>query len=427
MSTLGQLLLIFLMIVLSGFFSGAEIALTSVNRVRLKTMADGGSKTAVMAQKICDRFEQTLTTILIGNNVVNITASAMATVLAVRLLSGLDADTATLIATAVLTVVLLTFGEIIPKVIAKQHAETVSRLVAWPIRILSYCLYPFVYLIVRLIRVVSSAGKKKDGEEDPTVTEEELVSLIETADEEGVINEEKSDLLQSAIEFSDITVKEVLTPRTELTAIDIDDSLEEIRDEALESTYSRLPVYEESIDNIIGILHLNRLFKALADHEPVNIREMMIEPCFFHQTMKLPAALDEMRRRQVHMAVVVDEFGGTMGIVTMEDILEEIVGDIWDESDEIVDELVSTGESTFEVNGDMSITDFFEEMDVDDRDFDSEYSTVGGWAVEMLGSEPHVGDSFTYKNLYLIVTEMDDTCVTKLSVLVSPPEKDEEE
>jgi CBS domain containing-hemolysin-like protein len=334
---------------------------------------------------------------------------------------------ASFVSTVVMTVVILIFGEIVPKIIAKNNADSAVRLFAWPTRILTWILYPLVWLVMRLIRLLSSLWGR-DAEDAPTVTEEELSTIIETAEEEGVVDEEKSELLQSAIDFRDTTVEEIMTPRIDMTAFDIADSPEEIAELVNESRYSRIPVYEDSIDNIIGILYLNHYYKRLTDSEgPFSLRDLLMKPSFIHKTMKLPAALEEMRRRKIHLAVVMDEYGGTLGIVTLEDILEQIVGDIWDETDEIVHEMTKTGENTYEAVADMNVYDFFEELDVDTRDFDSEYTSLGGWATEMCASDPHVGDSFSYKNLYIVVAEMDDLCVTKLSVRVTPQKDGEDE
>jgi CBS domain containing-hemolysin-like protein len=410
----------------SAFFSGSEIALTSVNMIRMKKAAEEGSKTAAAACRILSDFDRILSTILIGNNLVNIAASALATVIAMDLFPG-EKGVGAALATLVMTVMILIFGEIVPKVLSKEHAEKVSRFCAIPLRILMGILSPVVYLTVGAVDLLSRLWGKESEENAPSVTEDELVSIIETAEEEDVIDEDKSDLLQSAIEFSDITVEEILTPRTEMIAIDIEDTPEEILETVLESPHSRLPVYEDTPDEILGVLALNHYLKEYAANKTVDIRALLMEPCFFHKTMKLPAALEEMRRRKIHMAIVMDEYGGTLGIVTLEDILEQIVGDIWDETDEIVHEMTKTGENTYEAVADMNVYDFFEELDVDTRDFDSEYTSLGGWATEMCASDPHVGDSFSYKNLYIVVAEMDDLCVTKLSVRVTPQKDGEDE
>ena len=442
-------LIILLMVLLSAYFSASEISFNASNKMRLKKAAEGGSRSAALAYKISEDFTTALSAILIGNNLANIAASTAATVIAMNLLLSLNTmnsdGMASLVSTVVMTLIILIFGEIVSKIIAKNNADAAVRLFAWPTRILTWILFPLVWLVMRLIRLLSSLWGKDD-EDAPTVTEEELSSIIETVEEEGVIDEEKSELLQSAIDFRDTTVEEIMTPRIDMLAFDIADSPEEIEKLVDESRFSRLPVYEDSIDNIIGILYLNHYYKRITDREAgseFSLRDLLMKPSFIHKTMKLPAALSLLRERKTHIAIVVDEFGGTLGLVTMEDILEELVGEIWDESDEIVEECVRTGENTYEVNGDMNIDDFFAEIEFEPREFECDYSTVGGWAIEMLEADPHVGDSFSYRDIPLedgeeedpedpattltvVVSAMDDMRVTKLTVLVTRPKSEEE-
>lgn len=433
----GYIIVIFLMVLFSAFFSASEISFNASNKMRLKKSAEAGSKTAALAYKISENFTSALSAILIGNNLANIAASTAATVITMSLLlrvsAGSSDSLASLIATVVMTFIILIFGEIVPKIVAKNNADTTVLWFAYPIRILTYILYPIVWLVMGLVKLLSKIWGK-DSEEGPTVTEEELSSIIDTVEEEGVIDEDKGDLLQSTLEFRDTTVEEIMTPRIDMLAFDIQDDPEEIRKIIEGSHFSRIPVYEDSIDDIIGILYLNHYYRQAIDTPVIptdTIRSMLMEPCFLHKTMKLPAALTVLRERKTHIAIIVDEFGGTLGIVTMEDILEELVGDIWDETDEIVPEFVKTGENTYEVSGDMNIDDFFSEIEYEPRDFECEYTTMGGWAIERLDADPHVGDSFTDEDethtLYVVVSEMDDMRVTKLTILVKQREDEEAE
>lgn len=420
--------IILLMLVLSAFFSGSEISFNAANKMRLRKAGEAGSKTAKLANKISEHFTIALSAILIGNNLANIAASTAATSIAIALLSGVsggDAIASTL-ATVIMTIIVLIFGEIVPKLLCKQHADTVVLWVAIPVLILMIVLSPAVAVVMGLLWVLRLIWGK-DKNEGVDVTEEELSSIIDTVEEEGVIDEGQSDLLQSTLEFHETTIEEVMTPRIDLTTIDIDDDRESIIDTIENSTYSRIPVYEDSIDNIIGILYLNQYYRAAVDDPNADIRGMLMKPCFLHKTMHLPDALRHLRDRRTHIAIVIDEFGGTMGVVTIEDILEELVGDIWDESDEIITDIVKTGENTYEVLGEANIYDFFNEIDYEPRDFESEYSTVGGWAVENLNSDPHVGDSFTCGRLYVIVTEMDEMRVTKVTAVLNKPSEDNED
>ena len=434
MTYLPYLLIIFVCLVFSAFFSGSEIAFNAANKTRLKKSAEAGSSTARMAYDITENFTMSLSAILIGNNLVNIAASTAATVMTINLFLEFgngNESLASLISTVVLTVIVLIFGEIIPKIIGKKYADKISMMVVIPIRIITVILYPLVFIVTLIVKLLSKLWGKEKSENTPTVTEEELSTIIDTVEEEGVIDEDQSELLQSTLDFQDTTVEEVMTARINMIDIDIEDDLEGITKIIEESRYSRIPVYEDDIDNIIGILYLNHYYKELAEHDgdytKIDIRSLLLRPKMIHKTMKLPAALAMMREEKIHLAIVIDEFGGTLGIVSMEDILEEIVGEIWDESDEIVSLIERTGDNTYDVSGEMNIDDFFYEIEFEDDDFECEYSTVGGWAVEALDADPHVGDSFTYKNLCVIVTEMDEFRVVQLTVLVSPTDDEDEE
>ena len=419
---------IFVMICLSAYFSASEIAFNSSNKMRLRRAAEGGSKTAALAFKISEKFTVALSTILIGNNLANIAVSTCSTLIVMDLFAN-NVALASTITTILVTIVILIFGEIIPKIIAKQNADTVVKWVAIPTRVLTIILSPFVFITMGILAGLRKIWGSDRGEDAPSVTEEELASIIDTVEEEGVIDEEQSDLLQSTLDFSDTTVEKIMTPRIDMTAIDIDDEFEKIVAILSDpSQFSRLPVYEDSIDNIIGILSLTRYHKASLETEMPDIRSMLLKPCKLHKTMKLPAALAKLREAKMHLAIVIDEFGGTLGVVTMEDILEELVGDIWDDTDVIVNECTATGENTYEVLAEMNIDDFFEEIDfVKPQEFTCEYSTMGGWAVEMLEADPHVGDSFRYENLFVIVASMDEERVTKLTVLCEPKSDEEED
>ena len=423
-------IIVFIMVVLSACFSGTEAAYNSANNMHLRREAEEtGSSSAKLAYKISQNFADTLCTILIGNNLVNIAASACATAIFMQLFANINGGDviASAVSTIVLTIIVLICGEIVPKIIAKQHANKICKITAWPIQILTYILYPLVFIVMLLMNLIRKIWGTSS-EDEPDITEDELSSIIDTVEKEGVIDEDQSDLLQSSLEFSDTTVEEIMTPRTDLVTIDLDDDFEEIAKTIEESTFSRLPVYRDSIDDIIGILHLNLYYKEAVDSKKIDIESMLLDTCYMHKTLKLPAALKMLREKQVHMAIVIDEFGGTLGVVTIEDILEEIVGEIWDESDEIVSEMVEQAPNVYEILGEMSIGDLFYELDFHPKDFECEYSTVGGWAIQSLEAEPHVGDKFTYEFLEIEVTEMeDDILVTKLKVTVGERPTDEDE
>ena len=414
-------LVIFTMICCSAYFSASEIAFNASNKMRLRRAAEGGSKTAKLAFDITEKFTVALSAILIGNNLANIAVSTCTTLIILNLFKD-NVAIASTVATILVTVIILIFGEILPKVLAKQNADTVVRFIAVPTRIITIILIPFVFVVMMLLTVLRKIWGKDRKDDDPTVTEDDLVTIIDTIEEEGLINEEQGELLQSTLDFRDTTIEKIMTPRIDMTAMDIDSDEEKISEMLSDNAqYSRLPVYEDSIDNIIGVLSLTRYYKATLGEEKPDIRALLMKPCRLHKTMKLPSALAKLRDAKMHLAVVIDEFGGTLGIVTMEDILEELVGDIWDDTDVIITECLSTGENTYEVACDMDIDDFFEEIDfIKPEDFACEYTTMGGWAIEMLDSDPHVGDSFRYENLFVIVAQMKNECISKLTVLVEP-------
>lgn len=436
---LTYLLIIIPMVMLSAFFSGTEMAFNSSSMIRLKKAADNGDFLSKLAYSINEKFTWALSTILIGNNLVNIAASTAATSLAIMIftdLLGWDTESAqgvgATVATVVLTIIVLIFGEITPKILAKQHADRIVRIVALPIRIVTILLFPLVAIVMLFVNLLRKVWGKDKQADEPTVTEEELVSIIDTVEEEGVIDEDKSDLLQSTIAFADISVEEVMTPRTSMTVIDLSGSREETLKVIHDSIHSRIPVYEESIDKITGVLILNKFYRATVgepiSEEDVDLQEFIIPACFIHKTMKLPAAIELLREKATHIAIVIDEFGGTLGVVTMEDILEQLVGDIWDENDTVVHQVVKTGPNTYSVLGETAIHDFFDEIDFSPRNFECEYATMAGWAIEALDANPHVGDRFDYENIYITIDEMDALCVTKMTVLVNPlPESDEDD
>lgn len=434
MDYIGNGIVIFLMLVLSAFFSGSEISFNSCNKMRLRRAAEEGSSTAKTAWRISEKFTTSLSAILIGNNLANIAASTAATAIFIQIFRRAAADggldgVASTVSTIVMTVIVLIFGEIVPKILCKQHADKVVLWISIPVKILTIVLYPLVLIVMGLLSVLRRLWGKDSDESEASVTEDELSSIIDTVEEEGVIDEGQSELMQSTLEFRETTIEEIMTPRIDLVTIDINDDAPNITEIIRSSRYSRIPVYDDSIDDIIGILYLNHYYKEAVDDKEIDLRPLLMQPTFLHKTMRLPAALHRMRSNKTHLAIVIDEFGGTLGVVTIEDILEEIVGDIWDESDEIVATMTKIGEKKYEVIGEMNIDDFFAEFDYEPKDFECEYSTVGGWAVENLNSDPHVGDTFTFDFLTVLVSEMEDGVrVTKLIVTEGErPDEDEDE
>ncbi|MBQ9832531.1 MAG: HlyC/CorC family transporter, partial [Clostridia bacterium] len=411
-----QYISIIVLTLLSAFFSGSETAYASSSEMKLKRNSEKGTLVSKTALTIKERFEDALITILLCNNLVNIAASSIATIIAISLFG----ENGTWIATIAMTIILLIFGEIAPKVIANSIPESFARIVAMPLSFLMFIFKPIVFTTQKLVSLFSHIWKSNI-KEGPSVTEDDLESIIDTVEDEGVMDEESCDLLQSALDFDEVLAYEIITPRVDMTALDIDDPADENIEKALSSMFSRIPVYKDTIDNIIGILHLNHLLKRLVDErENLNLRDLLMPVSFVHKTMALPDVLAVMRKRKCHMVVVTDEYGGTMGVLTMEDVLEQLVGDIWDETDEIISEFQETGVNIYEADGAMRIYDFFEELDLDDRDFDDDNATLGGWAIEMLGGYPRVGQSFDYKNLTITVIKRQKLRVRRLKVVVHP-------
>ncbi len=408
-------------ICLSAFFSASEMAYSSCNRLRLENMRDEGSKRAGVVVRILEQFDDALSAILIGNNLVNIGASALVSVLVILLTGG---DRLTWVGSLLLTVTIIIFGESIPKISAKKNATRFALRFAYPLRLLMVVLKPLIWLVVKLIWLLTFWLRPED-EADADEAVEELHSIIETAEDEDVLDEEQSELVRSAIDFSDISAMDVMTARVDVVAIDIEDSREEIRRQIEKASFSRLPVYEGSIDNIIGVLYLNRFLKAIADGDEADMRALLMPPCYIYKTMKLPAVLSQLRRARQHLAIVTDEYGGTLGVVSMEDVLEQIVGDIWDDNDEVEPEVVQRTEDEYELDGTMMLYEMEELLGLPEDAIEAESSTVGGWTLESFGTFPGEGDSFRWENLTITVLEMSDgRRVDKVLVKVDRTEKE---
>ncbi|MBQ6366543.1 MAG: HlyC/CorC family transporter [Oscillospiraceae bacterium] len=407
---------ILLCLVFSAFFSASEMAYSSCNALRLENLEEEGSRPAKTARFITGHFDFALSTILIGNNLVNIAGSSLASVLLLLALGTQKGEKYAWIATAVMTVLVILFGETIPKITAKKNANRFALRFAYLVRGLMVVFAPLVWVVLLLVRLISIPFRGEAQEEDPEAAVEELQNIIETAEDEAVLDEDRSELVRSAIDFSEIMASEVMTARVDLVALDIEDSWDDLLEKIEQSPYSRLPVYEGSIDNIIGVLYLNRFLKAMTENRHTEMRSFLMPPVFVYKTMKLPDVLNRLRKEKQHLAIVSDEYGGTLGVVSMEDVLEQIVGEIWDETDQVEQEVVQRTENEFEVDGDMTISDFLELTGIHEEDFEAESETVGGWTVERFGEFPRVGDHFSYENLTVTVLAMDGRRVEKVLV-----------
>lgn len=404
---------IVVLVALSAFFSASEMSFSSVNRLRLENMSEDGVRGAKTALYIVDRFDDALSAILIGNNLVNIAMSSLSTVMAI-LIAG---EEWTWAATAITTVLVIIFGETAPKIVAKKNANRLVLIFCAPIRGLTVILKPVIWIIVGTINLLMKLFPKEPAAMDEDEAHQELQSIIEMAEDEKVLDEDRSELVQAALEFADIKVSEIMTARVDIEAIDIDDDWEETLEFIETVPYSRLPVYEDSIDTVVGVLYLNKFYRNLVDEERLDLRPLLSAPVYLYRTTKLPDALNQLRAAKQHLAVVTDEYGGTLGVVTIEDILEQLVGEIWDETDIVEkDEVVERAAGVYELDGDMQMSDFIELMDWHEDDLDAESSTVGGWTTEMYGAFPKEGDGFTFLNAELKVLEMDGRRVSRVMV-----------
>ena len=404
---------------LSAFFSASEMALSSANRMRLESAAEDGDRSARTALGLLDSFDGTLGAILIGNNLVNVASSSISSVIAItvaaraELADGLCSTAATVI----VTVLVIIFGETIPKIIAKKNATRLSLAVAGIIKGLSVVLLPLVWLAVRLNRLITDRLRGEDTEDAQEAAVEELQSIIETAQDEDVLDDDRGELLQAALDFGEVSASQAMTARVDMTALDIDDGLDEILKQVADVPYSRLPVYEGDTDNIIGVLHLNTLYRALLEGGEIDLRSLLTEPCWVYKTVKLPAVLEQLREKQTHLAIVTDEYGGTAGVISMEDVLEYLVGDIWDETDEVEEDIVQTAEDSWELDGDLPIDDFLELVEMERDTFDFESETVGGWVMELNEGYAPPGCTVSYEDLEITVLEADDKRVEKVKVI----------
>ena len=414
-------ILLVILIALSAFFSASETAYTTVNKIRLQNYVDAGSKKAKTALFIAENYDRTMTTILIGNNIVNIGASSIATLLFVKLFGPSGAA----ISTAVMTILILIFGEVLPKSFAKESSEKFALAFSRPLRILMTVFWPVVFLFIQLKKVAKHISPIKE-EETPTVTEQELKFIVESIEDEGVLEKQESELVQHALEFDEKTVQEVLTPRVDMTTLDIEDDLQTNIGLVLTERFSRIPVCRGTSDRIIGILHTKDLLEALVRGDAIDLASM-VQPAFFvYKTKKLSSLLADFKRNKTHVAIVTDDYGGTVGMVTMEDLLEELVGDIWDEDEEIIRDFVRIDSQHFLISGDLTIRELFDHLDLPFSNLESNHTSCGGWALEALGHIPQAGEAFRFKNMTLTIQEMDDQRVKKLSVYLAPQPEEEE-
>ncbi len=391
-----QVAVMVILVLLSAYFSATETAFSSLNRTRLKTLAENGNRRAELTSRLYERYDRLISAILIGNNIVNIALASIGTVLFVHIYGNIGAT----ISTVVITVAVLIFGEITPKSIAKDCPEKFAMFSAPFIRVLIYAFMPISFLFSLWKKLVSRVFKI---EENAKMSQEELLMLVEEVEQEGSIDTSEGDLLRNAIEFTELCAEDILTHRVDLEAVPSDASKEDVARVFSESRFSRLLVYEESIDNIIGVIHQKDFYVGEGITEK-DLKEITTPPVFVAQNEKIRDLLKLLQKKKSHIAIVIDEYGGTLGIVTMEDILEELVGEIWDEHDEVVEYFARIDDNTYKVDCSVNFDDFCRFFDID---AEAESVSLGGWIMEQLGKLPEKNDAFTFENLQITVAETD--------------------
>ena len=408
-----------LLLFVAVFFAVAETAFASTTRTRMRVAEERGDMRAREALYVLDNFDLAISAILIGTNIVHISIAALVT-LAVTRRWGLSAVS---VSTLITTAVVFYFGEMLPKSIAKKYSDKLALATATPLVFFMKLFRPASRL---LTAIGQAAARLTPGDAEKSVTEDELYDIIEDMTEEGSLDEEQGDLISSALQFGDVTVENVLTPRVDLVALDMHSSHEQILDCIKACTHSRLPVYEGSIDNIVGILQIRKYIKAyLREGENLDIQPLLDDVFFVHQSTKIDELLPVMSKRKHNLAVVTDNYGGTLGIVTVEDIVEELVGEIWDEEDVVEEPIVEISEGVFEVDADESVSDVFERLGYEDPEEDEELinTLMGEWAYEQFTAIPQPGDAFTYHRVSVTVIGMEHNRILKLRVTLLPEDE----
>lgn len=417
-SSLTMIVILIVLVILSAYFSATETAFTSLNRIRLKSKADAGNRRAALALKLVDQYDNLLSTILVGNNIVNLSASSLATVFFTE---GLRLQNGAVISTAVITIVVLVFGEVSPKSLAKEYPESFALFSAPIMRILMVILTPVNFLFSLLKKLLSKVFHKQG---DSGITEEELVTMVDQAESEGGLDQHESKLIRSAIEFNDMEVDEILTPRVDIVAVEDTDSMDDIAQAFAESGYSRLPVYHEDIDDIIGVIH-EKDFHAARYRGQTDVKAITGPMLYTTGNTKISELLRILQREKAHMVIVVDEYGGTEGLVTLEDIVEELVGEIWDEHDEVIEEFKKQEDGSYLISCSADLTDLFDLFSIKGE---CDANTISGWVMEQIGRIPEEGDHFVSDGLDVTVTKVDHRRVLEIRVEVLPqPEEDKKE
>ena len=413
-TSIAMLVALVALVAMSGYFSATETAFTSLNRIRLKNKADNGDRRAARTLELAEDYDRLLSSILIGNNIVNNVATTIGAVLFIHLIDEVTGPTVSAI---VLTVVILIFGEVSPKSLAKESPERFAMFATPLLGVLRTVLTPLNFLFTQWKRLLSKVFRKSA---DGGITEEELVTLVDQAESEGGLDQHESRLIRAAIEFHDLEVEEILTPRVDIVAVEDTDSMEEIAKIFAENGYSRLPVYHEDIDNIIGVIH-EKDFHAARYRGLTSVKEMLGPMLYTTGNTKISELLRILQREKAHMVIVVDEYGGTEGLVTLEDIVEELVGEIWDEHDEVIEEFKKQEDGSYLISCSADLTDLFDLFKIKGE---CDSNTISGWVMEQIGRVPEEGDRFVSDGLDVTVTKVDHRRVLEIRVEVLPEETD---
>lgn len=405
------LVTMFVLLALSAFFSSVETAFSSFNKLRLKSMAQGGDKRASAVVRLDEKYDKLLTTILIGNNIVNIALSSIATIFFMDIITSSESLAATL-STVIITVAVLIFGEITPKVVARVKADKYAMVIAPVVNGLMVILTPLSVAFGGWSKLIHKIFRSKA---EDVITEEELITIVDEAEEDGTLETDEGNLIRSAIEFNDVCAGDILTPRVDICAISKGASINEIAKTFMENGYSRLPVYDEDLDDIVGILHEKDFFVAYHNNNKTVTKHLQ-KPVYVTEHIKLADLLQTLKSHKSHMAIVVDEFGGTMGIVTMEDIIEELIGDVWDEHDEVINEYKELADGTVVVKCSADLDDFFERFEITLDNEEDMPQTVNGFIMKELESFPQVGDSFEFHGLNIEIKKIGAKRVEEIKV-----------
>ena len=412
-ASMGMIVALVFLVTMSAYFSATETAFTSLNRVRLKSRADGGDRRAAQVLPLSEDYDKLLSTILIGNNIVNNVATTIGAVLFIKFLGDVQGPT---ISAVVLTVVILIFGEVSPKSLAKESPESFAMFSAPLLRVLIMLLTPVSFLFAQWKRLLSKIFHHA---QESGITEEELVTMVDQAENEGGLDQHESQLIRAAIEFHDLEVEEILTPRVDIVAVEDTATMDEVARAFAESGYSRLPVYHEDLDDIVGVIH-EKDFHAARYHGQTDVSAITGTVLYTTGNTKISALLRVLQQEKAHMVIVVDEYGGTEGLVTLEDIVEELVGEIWDEHDEVIEEFRKQEDGSYLISCNADLTDLFDLFSIKGE---CDANTVSGWVMEQVGRVPEEGDQFQADGLDVTVTKVDHRRVLEIRVVVLPPEE----